>query len=150
MVAGEAGSASRRQSFPPKQAAVLIRENSGKISEKIKILRKSLGDKPENKPAWFALGPMSAIRDESANVIHLNNLPPFIFEAVADGGKEFLQDSANPLHALQHDLSVLFGVRQVLAIQDRLQGVADMMIQLRNLSEIVQHFPVPFPGGEQD
>jgi hypothetical protein len=93
---------------------------------------------------------MSAIRDESANVIQLNDLPPFIFEALADGRKEFLQDSANPLHALQHDLSVLYGVRQVLAIHNRLQGVADMMIQLRNLSEIVQHFPVPFTGGEQD
>lgn len=93
---------------------------------------------------------MSAIRDESPHAIHLNDCPFFIFEALADGREELLQDSANPLHALQNDLSILFGVRQVLAIHDRLQSVADMMIQLRNLPEIIQQFPVPFAGGEQD
>jgi hypothetical protein len=93
---------------------------------------------------------MSAIRDESPNVINLNDLPPFVFNTLADGREELLQDSANPIYAFEDDFSILFGVRQVLAIHDGLQSVADMMIQLRNLPEIIQQFPVPLAGGKQD
>jgi hypothetical protein len=92
---------------------------------------------------------MSAIRDESPDSINLNDLPPFVFDPLANRGKEFLQDAANAIDALQNGLSILFGVRQILAIDDRLQSVADMMIQLRNFPEIIQHLAAPFTGGKQ-
>ena len=43
------------------------------------------------------LRPMSAIGDESPDVINLNDLPPLIVSALANGRKEFLQDSANSI-----------------------------------------------------
>ncbi len=110
------------------------------------MLRESLGEKPYGT----VLRTMSAIGDESPDAINLNDLPPLIFDALADGREEFLQDSANPIRALHYDLSLLFGAGQVLAIDDRLQSIADMMIQLRNLPEIIQQFSVSFAGGEQD
>jgi hypothetical protein len=108
-------------------------------------MRNSEEPRPEN-----ALRPMSAIRDESPDPINLNHLPPFVFNPLADRGKEFLQDSANAIGALQNGLSILVGVRQILAIDDRLQSVADMMVQLRNLPEIIQHLAPPFTRGKQE
>ena len=81
---------------------------------------------------------MSAIGDECPDVINLNDLPPLIFDAFANGREEFLQDSPNPIRALHYDLSLFFGAGQVLAIDDCLQSIADMMIQLRNLPQIIQ------------
>ncbi len=91
--------------------------------------------------------PFRSVRPRAVDADHL---PLCVIRAIADHGEEFPQDAVDTAYTIQNRVPGFIGSRQVLVVNDALQGVADVMIDFRYLPEVIHEPAVTFTRGQQE